>query len=102
MMIPLIVLCLVVLAVSTFRLRRRGSRRLFVIFAVLTAALTSLSLAAALVALTAGRGTWNSWVSGTPDQETVTLTVLVVGLPLLLGIAVLSAIISTLSRRRHS
>jgi len=99
MLIPLVVTSLVLLAVSVVALRRRGSRRLFVVFATLTAALASATLAAALGALLAGRGTWNSWASGTPHREAVTLTVLLFGLPLLLGLAVLSVVISIRIRR---
>jgi hypothetical protein len=100
MIIPFVVLCLVVLAVSVLTLRRR-SRRLFLAFAVLAGALTSLGVAAALARLFAGRGTWNSWVAGTPHRETVTLSVLLFGLPLLLGLAVVSVVVSTWTRRRR-
>jgi len=56
---------------------------------------------AAVTAVTAGRDTWNSWVSGSQFSEAVTLWVLLIVVPVLLATCLALLIIGFVLRARH-
>lgn len=85
-MLVVAVLLLVVLGAAAHGLRTAGGgpRWPFLAAAMLSGAAVLTLGVATVVALVAGRDTWNSWVSGSRSSQTVTLwLVLVVG-PVLL------------------
>jgi hypothetical protein len=59
---------------------------------------------ATVIALTAGRETWNGWVSGSQFSEAVTLWLLLVAGPVLLAtclaLLMIGAVLRTRQRRR--
>ena len=105
MVIAVVVLGVVLLVVSVRGLRRpRPGKRWPVVTAAILAGLpVALGVGGALLALTVGRTTWNAWTAGTPHRESVTLSLLVLGFPLLLVLAGLFLVVGSLSdrRRRH-
>ena len=104
MVIAVVVLGVVLFVVSVRRLRSRSrgrSRWPLVASAIATSTLVVLSGFGALVALTVGRTTWNTWTAGTVHRERITLGLLVVGLPLLLVLAVLFLVVGSLRDRRR-
>ena len=98
-----VVMGLAVAALSVYRLRRSstGSRWPYLASAGLAGLTVVLSAGGVLVALAVGRTTWNGWTAGTPQRESMTLSVLFMGFPLLLALGVLLLLIGSLSQRRH-
>ena len=103
MVIAVVVLGVVVLVVSVRGLRRPSPGKGWpeVTAGVLAGLVVALGVGGALVALAVGRTTWNAWTAGTPSRESVTLSVLVVGFPLLLALAALSLVVGRLGARRR-
>lgn len=105
MVIAVVVLGGVLLVVSARRLRnpRPGQRWPLVAAAALAGLVVALSVGGALAASTVGRTTWNAWVAGSPHRESLTLGLVIVGVPLLLALAVLFLVIDSLAdgRRRR-
>lgn len=94
-MLVIAALLLVVLGVSVHGLRTLGGapRWPFLVAAVISGAVLGCLVLATVVALVAGRDTWNGWVSGSRASETVTLwVVLVVGPVLLVSCCALVAL----------
>jgi hypothetical protein len=56
---------------------------------------------AIVVALTAGRDTWNKWVSGSPTSETVTLWLVLIAGPVLLATCCALLLIGAVLRTRQ-
>jgi len=79
-------LLLIVLAVSVHGLRTRGAapRWPFLLATVASGGALACLVLATVVALAAGRDTWNAWVSGSGSSESVTLEVVLVCGPLVL------------------
>lgn len=102
MVIAVVLLGTVLLIVSVRRLRRPspGNRWPFVTSAILSSVSVVLSGGGALVALTVGRTTWNAWTAGTSHRESITLSLAVVGFPLLLALAVVFVVVGSLSDGR--
>jgi hypothetical protein len=61
-----------------------GPRWPFLVVSALSGAALLTMVMATVIAVSAGRGTWNSWVSGSDLSETVTLWLVLVAAPLLL------------------
>jgi hypothetical protein len=102
MVIAIVLLGVVLFVVSVRRLHRRTTRRSwpFVTSAVLTGLLVVLSGGGALAALTVGRATWHTWTAGTPEKESVTLGLVMLGFPLLLVLAVAFLVVGSLGDGR--
>ena len=97
---------LVVLGAAVHGLRTGGGPRWpFLVAAALSGGAVLALVFATVVALTAGRDTWNSWVSGSHTSETVTLWLLLVVGPLLLAtccaLLLVGAVLRTRQRRRY-
>lgn len=97
---------LVVLAASVHGLRTTGGgpRWPFLVASTLSGGALLALVMATVIALAAGRDTWNRWVSGSQLSETVTLwLVLIVG-PVLLAtccaLLIVGAFLRTRQRRR--
>ncbi len=93
MMILFGLLVLILFWMSVRRLR--GSREggwPFAVSAALTGLLALLSVGGVPVALALGRRTWNDWTAGTVHRESVTLSLLLQGFPLLLALALLFSV----------
>ena len=73
----------------------------FAISAALSGLLAILSVGGVLVALAVGRRRWNDWTAGTVHRETVTLSLVLQGFPLVLALALLFFLGGSLSQRRH-
>lgn len=103
MVILFVVLVAVLFGVSVRGLRGavEGKRWPFAASAVLTGLMLVLCLGGVLVALAAGRTTWNEWTAGTPQRETVTLNLLLVGFPLTLTVAVLLLLVGSVRRSQR-
>lgn len=80
---------LLVVSIGGLRGRRVGDRWPFVTCLLLTGFVVVLSGGGALLALAVGRTTWNVWTAGTAWRDEVTLSVVLLGLPLLLVLALL-------------
>jgi predicted permease len=102
MVILFVLLVLVVFGMSVRRLRRsRKGRWPFLASAALTGLLVVLSAGGAVVALAGGRGRWNHWTAATPHRESMTLSLLVLGLPTMLALASLLFLLGSLHDRRE-
>jgi RsiW-degrading membrane proteinase PrsW (M82 family) len=97
-------LVVVVSSVRGLRAAAGGARWPFLVGASVSGAALLALAAAAVIASTAGRETWNSWVSGTQSSEAVTLWVVLIAGPVLLatcaGLLVLGAVLRSRQRRR--
>jgi RsiW-degrading membrane proteinase PrsW (M82 family) len=97
---------LVVFGASVRGLRTAGGgpRWPFLVASTLSGGALLALVMAAVIALTAGRDTWNSWVSGSPSSETVTLWVVLIVGPVLLStciaLLIIGAVLRTRQRRR--
>jgi len=97
---------LIVLGAAVHGLRTVGGgpRWPFLVASTLSGGALLALVMAAVIALTAGRDTWNSWVSGSRSSEAVTLwLVLIVGPVLLatcLALLIIGAVLRTRQRRR--
>jgi hypothetical protein len=96
-------LLLVVLAVSRLGLRTvgEGSRWPFLAASTLSGCALLALVVATATALTAGRDTWNHWVSGSAFSESVTLWLLVIVGPVLLATCLALLIVGAILRSRH-
>ena len=94
---------LVVLAASVRGLRtaRGGSRWPFLAASILSGGAILVIVMATVIALTAGRDTWNSWVSGSQFSEEVTLWLVLIAGPVLLGTCLALLIIGAVLRARQ-
>lgn len=93
---------LVVLGASVLGLRTAGGgpRWPFLVATTLSGGALLALVMATVIALTAGRDTWNSWVSGSPSSETVTLWVVLVVGPVLLATCLALLIVGAVLRSR--
>jgi hypothetical protein len=105
-MLVIAALFLVILGASLLALRTAGGgpRWPLLVASMLSGAALLALVTATVIALTAGRDTWNSWVSGTQLSETVTLwLVLIVGPALLAtscALLIIGLVLRTRKRRR--
>lgn len=102
-MLVIAVLLLVVLGASVGGLRtaRGGPRWPFLVAAILSGGAILSLVMATMIALTAGRDTWNSWVSGSRFSESVTLWLVLVAGPVLLATCGSLVIIGAVLRTRQ-
>ena len=101
-MLVIAALFLVVLGASVLGLRTAGGGPRWPLLAASTlsgGALLALVMAT-VIALTAGRDTWNSWVSGSQSSETVTLWVVLIVGPVLLATCLALLIVGAVLRTR--
>jgi hypothetical protein len=86
-MLVILGLFLVVLGASAYGLRAggEGPRWPFLVAFVLSGGVILVGLTAAAIAWIGGRGTWNSWASGSQSSETLTLWVVLIVGPVLLA-----------------
>ncbi len=105
-MLVIAAVLLVVLGASVHGLRTAGGgpRWPFLLASTLSGGAILALVMASVVALAAGRDTWNNWVSGSHSSESVTLwLVLIVG-PVLLAtccaLLLVGAVLRTRQRRR--
>jgi hypothetical protein len=93
---------LVVLGASVLGLRTAGGgpRWPFLVATTLSGGALLALVMATVIALTAGRDTWNSWVSGSPSSETVTLWVVLIVGPVLLATCLALLIVGAVLRSR--
>ncbi len=86
-MLVIAALFLVILGASVLGLRTAGGgpRWPFLVASTLSGGALLALVMATVIALTAGRDTWNSWVSGSQSSETVTLWVVLIVGPVLLA-----------------
>lgn len=98
------VLLVVIMGASVYGLRTadRGPRWPFVLASALSGAAILGLVVATVVALTGGRDTWNSWVSGSQLSETVTLWLVLVAGPVLLATCCSLLVIGAVLRSRRS
>jgi hypothetical protein len=97
------VLLLAVLGASVLGLRAAGDgpRWPFLIASTISGTVLLALVIAWVIAVATGRDSWNTWVSGTQQRETVTLwLVLVVG-PILLATSCVSLVIGLVLRTRQ-
>ena len=101
-MLVIAVLLLVMLGVSVLGLRAAGGgpRWPFLVASTLSGGALLALVMATVIALTAGRDTWNSWVSGSQSSETVTLWVLLIVGPVLLATCLALLIAGAVLRTR--
>lgn len=105
-MLVIAALFLVVLGASVLGLRTSGGgpRWPFVVASMISGAAVLALVTATVIAVTAGRDTWNNWVSGSQFSETVTLWVVLVVGPALLAtccaLLVVGAVLRTREQRR--
>ena len=92
----------VVLGASVLGLRTAGGgpRWPFLVASTLSGGALLALVMATVIALTAGRDTWNSWVSGSQSSETVTLWVVLIVGPVLLATCLALLIVGTVLRTR--
>ena len=64
-------------------------------------AATLLVVMTALITLTVGRSTWNSWVSGSQSSETITSWLMVLVGPVLVATCCVPFVVSAVLRTRH-
>ena len=104
-MAVLAALLLILFAASVRGLRSASAapRWLYLAAATLSGGSVLVAVTAAAIAVAVGRSTWNSWVSGSPTSETVTLWLVLVAAPVLVatcaGLLITAAVLST--RQRH-
>jgi hypothetical protein len=105
-MIVIAAFLLVVLGASVLGLRTAGGgpRWPFLVAFTLSGGAILALVMSTVIALTAGRDTWNGWVSGSQFSETVTLWLLLVAGPVLLAaccaLLLIGAVLRTRQRRR--
>jgi hypothetical protein len=101
-MLVVAALFLVVLGASVLGLRTAGAgpRWPLLLAATLSGGALLLWVTARVIAMTAGRDTWNSWVSGSQSSETVTLWVMLIAGPVLLVTCVALLIVEAVLRTR--
>ena len=105
-MIVIAAFLLLVLGASVHGLRTAGGgpRWPFLVAAALSGGAILALAMATVVALIAGRDTWNSWVSGSHFSETVTLWLVLIAGPVLLAtccaLLLVGAVLRTRQRRR--
>ena len=101
-MLVIAALFLVVLGASVLGLRTAGGgpRWPFLVASTLSGGALLALVMATVIALTAGRDTWNSWVSGSQSSETVTLWVLLIVGPVLLATCLALLIAGAVLRTR--
>ena len=101
-MLVVAALFLVVLGASVFGLRTAGGgpRWPFLFASTLSGGALLVLVMARVIAVTAGRDTWNSWVSGSQSSETVTLWVLLIVGPVLLATCLALLIVGAVLRTR--
>jgi hypothetical protein len=104
-MLVIAALFLGVLGASVFGLRTAGGRPRWPFLVASTISGSSLLalVMAMVIASSVGRNSWNSWVSGTPLSETVTLWVVLIVGPILLATSCALLLIGTVlpTRQRH-
>jgi hypothetical protein len=99
---------LVVFGASVHGLRTAGGapRWPFLVASTFSGGAILALVMAIVVALTAGRDTWNKWVSGSPTSETVTLWLVLIAGPVLLAtccaLLLVGAVLRTRQRRRSA
>jgi hypothetical protein len=101
-MLVIAALFLVFLGASVLGLRTAGGgpRWPFLVASTLSAGAVLALVMATVIALTAGRDTWNSWVSGSQSSETVTLWVVLIVGPVLLATCLALLIVGAVLRTR--
>ena len=101
-MLVIAALFLVVLGASVLGLRTAGGgpRWPFLGASTLSGGALLALVMATVIALTAGRDTWNSWVSGSQSSETVTLWVVLIVGPVLLATCLALLIVGAVLRTR--
>jgi heme/copper-type cytochrome/quinol oxidase subunit 2 len=102
-MIVIAALLLVVLGASVLGLRTTGGgpRWPFLAASTLSGGILLALVMATVIALTAGRDTWNDWVSGSQFSETVTLWLLLIVGPALLATCLALLIVGAVLRTRQ-
>jgi hypothetical protein len=102
-MLVIAALFLVILGASVLALRTAGGgpRWPFLFASTLSGGALLALVMATVVALTAGRDTWNSWVSGSQSSETVTLWVVLIVGPVLLAACLALLIVGAVLRTRR-
>ena len=97
---------LVVVGASVHGLRTAGGgpRWPFLAASTLSGGAVLVLVVATVIALTTGRDTWNSWVSGSQLSEAVTLWLVLIAGPVLLAtccaLLIVGAVLRTRQRRR--
>jgi RsiW-degrading membrane proteinase PrsW (M82 family) len=101
-MLVIAVLFLVILGASVLGLRTAGGgpRWPFLVVSTLSGGALLALVMATVIALTAGRDTWNGWVSGSQSSETVTLWVVLIVGPVLLATCLALLIVGAVLRTR--
>ena len=101
-MLVIAALFLVILGASVLGLRTAGGgpRWPFLVASTLSGGALLALVMATVIALTAGRDTWNSWVSGSQSSETVTLWVVLIMGPVLLATCLALLIVGAVLRTR--
>ena len=101
-MLVIAALFLVVLGASVLGLRTAGGgpRWPFLVASTLSGGALLALVMATVIALTAGRDTWNGWVSGSQSSETVTLWVVLIVGPVLLATCLALLIVGAVLRTR--
>ena len=101
-MLVIAALFLVILGASVLGLRTAGGgpRWPFLVASTLSGGALLALVMATVIALTAGRDTWNSWVSGSQSSETVTLWVVLIVGPVLLATCLALLIVGAVLRTR--
>ena len=102
-MLVIAALFLVILGASVLGMRTAGGgpRWPFLVASTLSGGALLALVMAAVIALTAGRDTWNSWVSGSESSETVTLWVVLIVGPVLLATCLALLIVGAVLRTRR-
>lgn len=101
-MLVIAALFLVILGASVLGLRTAGGgpRWPFLVASTLSGGALLALVMATVIALTAGRDTWSSWVSGSQPSETVTLWVVLIVGPVLLATCLALVIAGAVLRTR--
>jgi RsiW-degrading membrane proteinase PrsW (M82 family) len=101
-MLIIAALFLGVFGASLFGLRTAGGgpRWPFLVASTISGGGLLALVTAMVIASTVGRSTWNSWVSGTQQSETVTLWVVLIVGPILLATSCALLIVGSVLRTR--
>jgi len=101
-MLVIAALFLVVLGASVLGLRTAGGgpRWPFLVASTLSGGALLALVLATVISMTAGRDTWNRWVSGSQSSETVTLWVVLIVGPVLLATCLALLIVGAVLRTR--
>ena len=97
---------LVILSASVHGLRTAAAapRWPFLVASMLSAGAVLALVMATVIALTAGRDTWNDWVNGSQFSETASLWLVLIAGPVLLAtccaLLIIGAVLRTRQRRR--